>query len=78
MTSREMLVSFESQMALEAEKYLSLARAELKARNAPARAVLMLDVRADEIRELFQVAGLAAVRVWEDMTEPQQDTQGGS
>lgn len=78
MTSREMLASFESQMALEAEKYLSLARVRLLQDESPTLAVVMLDLRADEIRELFQVAGLAAVRVWEDMTKPPQDTQGRS
>ena len=71
MTSREMLVSFESQMALEAEKYLALAR-KMLAGNATA--VMLLDGRADEIRELAQIFGLAAVRVWPWVAVPDMVT----
>lgn len=65
-TPEELLAQVTSALALAAENFLALARGRLA---DDALATVMLDARADEIRELFQVAGLAGIRIWEDVSK---------
>lgn len=63
-TPEELLAQVTSALALAAENYLALARGRLA---DDALATVMLDARADEIRDLFQVAGLAGIRIWTEL-----------